>query len=408
MKNKKFLYIIPLIVVLLLVLAYFLLLSGGKTVSSSSDIAVISVDKNNIAEITLNNQNGKFTLVFDGGIWRFKEDLNLPVLQSRALGIAYDVATVFAEKKVENNALNLSMYGLSPAVAEIIVTMNDGKSYTILMGNRLDDQSGYYLKTKSDNTVYIVDIGKGQNFKASMNDLTNFNILDISREDIKSITVSNREEEQFIANLYNVSDGVKQWIMTYPTRWPVSLTELEAKVFNPVISLKAKDFIKDSFDYNNFIETNKSYVGITDLENNSKFIRLGNTDDNSITTIYADGMYYPILSETKLSQIKDFKAIDFISRIDCEFLGKDVKSEAIINGKRIDNLPYDKLKMLVISEQLPKDEYVYSGQYLRFYNGNDEIIYRFYYYTSEKYAVSTDGNVYFSIDKYLVNQIANN
>jgi hypothetical protein len=42
------------------------------------------------------------------------------------------------------------------------------------------------------------------------------------------------------------------------------------------------------------------------------------------------------------------------------------------------------------------------------YNDTDEIIYKFYYYTNEKYAVSTDENVYFSIDKYLVNQIKNN
>lgn len=406
---KKILFVvIPLILIILGFVAYSLFISHNSTISASSDIGIISVDKNNISKITITNSNGKIVLINDGGMWLFEDDAKVPVLQSKAMGIAYDVATVFALKKVEDNARDLEMYGLSPSVAEVSVVMNDGSSYSILTGNRLDNSSGFYLKSGANNAVYVVDIGKGQNFKVSKDELVDYDLSDISRETIKSITLCNSDNEQIISEHYSVVDGIVEWVMTYPTRWPVSSAEFESKIVYPVVTLKADEFIVDkNFDNEKFIKDNPSYVGVTGVNNKSTFFRMASPSGNTVL-LYADGQHYLANVTSKISSVTTIKPIDIISpKLDFEFLGNNVKVEGVVNGKTIDNIKNYNFSLLTINEQIESREFGEASHYLRFYNDNDEICYNLYDYNNEYYAVSTDKNVYFSLKKSAVSQFVN-
>lgn len=404
--NKKtFVILIILLLLMVSIVAYLIFYNPLGTIYRSSDINVITVDKNNISKISISNTNGKTTLVNTDNIWYFEDDAKLPVLQSKAMGIAYDVATVYALEKVEDNARDLAMYGLSPAVATVTVTMTDGNSYSILTGNRLEDNSGFYLKTGDKNTVYIVDIGKGQNFKSSKQEFVDYDLSNISRENINSVTLCNNSNEQIVVERYSIVDGIVEWVMTYPTKWPVSSSEFESKILYPVINLKAEKFIvDDKFDNEKFIKDNFAYVGVTDNDGNSKFFRLGKSSGNKVN-LYADGQNYLANLTSKISIVSEIVPITIMSeKLDFEFLGTDVKVEGFINGEKIDDVDKYDFSVLKIDEQLETKDYVKTNQYLKFYNNNDEICYSLYECDNEKYAVSTDGNAYFSLKKSTANQ----
>ena len=407
--NKKRLFMI-LSVVLFFACAVILLLflKSGIPISTTSDIGVISVDKNNISKISLSNNNGETVLINIDNQWFFEDDTKLPVLQTKAVGIAYDVATIFAVEKVESGAKDLKMYGLDPAVSFVTVQLKNGNEYSLYTGNRLDNNKGYYLKTSVNNDIYIVDVGKGQNFKIGKSDLIDYDLSDVTRENIKSVTLYNAQNQLINIERYSVVDGQVEWVMTFPTNWPVSSAEFESKIIYPVVSLKADKFFDDkTHNTVEFIKNNAAYVGLTDKNGISKFFRMSPSYKGTVH-LYADGQNYVAKVNSKISIVPEVKPTDVMShKIKFNHLGDNVKVRALIHGTKIEKFDNYNFESLVIEEQLEGNNYADTSQYIEFYNDTDSITYKFYEYDAEHYAVSTDGNMFFSLKKSLLTQLLN-
>lgn len=408
-KNKN--SIITLIVILILITAFvfvFLdLKKSNSTVISSSDIPLVAVDKNNISEIQFKSDAESYKIINNDGVWRFEDNPNLPIIQSKADGIAYDVSTIFAKEKIEKSAQNVEMYGLDKCVADVNVTLGDGSGYKIHIGNKLSDGNGFYARVNDDKDIYVIDIGKGQNFKIKHSELIDYSIGIRSRDNIVSITLTNKSGEQLVFEKDDTKSGNSAWLMVYPTRWVVSASEMESLIMYPLISLRADEYIvDDEFNYDSFISENKSCVGLKYSDDTTKFFRIASDADDKNAIIYSDGMYYPASAKTKLSFITDCTPKNFINKLTWENLGQDVKFEGKLqSGKIQGDIPNENV-LIPVAEQIENFSPKQEDMYIRFYNGEKEFVYKFFNYNKDDYAVTTDGNLYFLVNKKILDRMS--
>ena len=95
-------------------------------------------------------ENGSASFVCD------PEDDFFGYNESRFRSMLFTTASISATSKIEENPADLSIYGLDDPQFSITVSLDDGSSPTIYVGNETPVQSYYYAITDQDNTVYTI------------------------------------------------------------------------------------------------------------------------------------------------------------------------------------------------------------------------------------------------------------
>lgn len=111
-----------------------------------------------IKTISVENSMGSYTIVKDGEGFSV-EGLEDVSFNSEALNAAAESASKVATQKIiEENAPDLTKYGLNPAVTKVTVEFSDSAETvkTFLLGIELLDPSLTYFAFEGENTVYAV------------------------------------------------------------------------------------------------------------------------------------------------------------------------------------------------------------------------------------------------------------
>jgi hypothetical protein len=90
------------------------------------------------------------------GKWLLTEPKPLPADQDAAAAMVTSLATLTADKVVEEKAGDLQPYGLHIPTLDITITKNDGKTERVLIGDDTPTGSGAYAKVASDPRVFMV------------------------------------------------------------------------------------------------------------------------------------------------------------------------------------------------------------------------------------------------------------
>lgn len=185
-KRLRYLLVIGVFIISMAIVLTVLLLTQPKDEEESSDsstsatISVLSYDRDNIATMTIKNENGEFTI--RNGVSGFVIDEYSAFRQnSTTMGAAGRcVTSLNAQALVEENAQDLSKYGLSDdsPKSSVTVTLKDGTSYTVYFGDDAPDGDTRYFRLSDSNTVYTVGLNSSGYFYYKADDFLSLIVTD--------------------------------------------------------------------------------------------------------------------------------------------------------------------------------------------------------------------------------------
>ena len=149
-------------VVLLAVLGGLTWWSNKKEADKSKTPAdtatkLLTIPDDQFQEIRITKLTGEnIVLKRDNGKWRMTEPQPLPADQDAVNGIATALASLNADKVIEENATDLKPYGLDIPTLDVEVARKDGKTDHLLIGDDTPTGSGAYAKLAGDNKVVTV------------------------------------------------------------------------------------------------------------------------------------------------------------------------------------------------------------------------------------------------------------
>lgn len=147
------------LIALMITLIFVFKDSGEENSSSSSTTSYNLVEKNinNIASIEVTNALGGYTITQDDeGVFDVVGLEDFDVNQENAKSAVSQMAVLDANTLVEENATDLAQYGFEDPEAVIVVTLRDGSSYTVTVGDMSPTNLGNYTMVSGNTNVYIV------------------------------------------------------------------------------------------------------------------------------------------------------------------------------------------------------------------------------------------------------------
>ncbi len=187
-KRIRLLAILAALVIVIVggLLAVFYLIpeKEDESQNTSYSVKVKQVDTDDVAKIVVDNSYGE--LVFTSKVvanedsdasegettveWAL-EGYDPSLIASSSVNAAADsLATIYATREMEDLSLD---YGLDTPSVTATVTMRDGSSYKVFVGDQAPDGSGYYLKVSDSEKVYLVATGSINNFDTTPEKLAN-------------------------------------------------------------------------------------------------------------------------------------------------------------------------------------------------------------------------------------------
>ncbi len=151
--------------------------SSVKATTSSEDLSVklIDVEAKDIRQIDVTNEFGGFT--YTGESESGKDSCGITELEGMTLDsnkmqdIGEDTANLKAYKPVEEDAEDLSKYGLSEPAAEFHITFADSSERTFEIGDKAHQNRYRYVTEKDTGDVYMVQESTIQHFLGRKEDL---------------------------------------------------------------------------------------------------------------------------------------------------------------------------------------------------------------------------------------------
>lgn len=214
---------IILLAVLVLVVGGFVFLTQKKPVQKPDDtgttesVKVLDLDNTKMKEITIENNGEKLVFKKEKDAWIFASHPDVKFDTSKVENIARNMGSLSADKTVAENATDLKPYGLDKP-SSVTVTMEDGKVYTLEVGNQTPLKDGYYARLKDAAKVYTLSSYTGEGFKVSKKDFRDKTIFTMKQEEITVFALERGGKEVFSAESTKVGE-TDVWNLTSPVKW---------------------------------------------------------------------------------------------------------------------------------------------------------------------------------------------
>ncbi len=124
---------------------------------------ILDLKENEIKQVEIRHRDGETTVVKrDGsGKWSITGPQPMAADQSAVGAITTAAATLSSDRVVDENASNLSSYGLEPPRIGITLTMADGKTHVLRIGEDTPTDGGAYAMLDGDKRLFtIASFGK--------------------------------------------------------------------------------------------------------------------------------------------------------------------------------------------------------------------------------------------------------
>lgn len=247
-----------LLVVAALLAGAYLFISNRKQddqlISESNDTTkIFDLDTAEMTEITIENQDEKLAFVRDivkekkgdgseeeRKIWKIKHPEGLKIDESSVNSIAINFSSLTADKVIEENATDFSIYGLDKPTV-ISVKMNDGSVHTIEIGDMTPTKSAYYARTKDSTKVYTIGSYEGNKIKAGKNDIRDKMVFGLNSEDIIYISMGRQGENIFSAE----KSDEYNWAMLSPIQGEADSSAVYP-MLEAISQINVNEFIEDS------------------------------------------------------------------------------------------------------------------------------------------------------------------
>ena len=425
MKKK----IIAAVIVLVALAALYALIvlepfnNHEEQVSVGSNISVFSVEKDKIVGIAINTGDSYADLVKNDGVWTFAGEEGVHAIQPKVDGIAYDLSNLYAESIVEENAADLSMYGLSPAVSTVVVRLDDETVRTFFVGNRVQDSNEYYFATDTDKKVYRISAGKGLVLNYKKDELITTSMHEVYKGDISGITLTRNDGMTFTVS-QNMESQTEDWVLTSPYVADTDETEIQSKFLNFIVGMTAKEYVKDKTDKEMGLEKPRVHIAISKTDGSVHNFYIGNTDGSKGTYLRDDGVKYAALVDNEVLKLAEVTAFDVMNKNlqmadyygiksvtlkgDMDIAFNYQKGSATVNGKSVSDDTsirlYSAICTLKVNAEAKNKSHGKEFLKVTFDYGTFDYTYTVYEYDNRNYTVTHDGENFFLIRKETYNE----
>ncbi len=96
---------------------------------------------------------------------------DIPIKESRIKDILYSFGSLYAERVIEEDAADLTQYGLDPPAVVAVATLDDGSTIEAHLGDRTPAGNTWYLGVPGERVVYAVWTNHGNHYYYTASDM---------------------------------------------------------------------------------------------------------------------------------------------------------------------------------------------------------------------------------------------
>ena len=134
-------------------------------------IEILKFDKDTIVKVVLESEDGTLTLEKVDDEWTVDHSRPVKLRKVAVDDILYSFASLYAERIVEENPEDLSVYGLDKPAVTATAYLEDGSAKVLYLGNKTPAGNTYYLMAEGDPKVYTVWMNHGEHFHYKLSDI---------------------------------------------------------------------------------------------------------------------------------------------------------------------------------------------------------------------------------------------
>ena len=239
--------IILVVIVALLVGAYFVV-SKNKAADVDPDastptdtIKVVDYTTDKLASVTVQNPDGTFVLTQQGTAWVLTSPTDIKADPSVLSSIAINASSIIADKLVEENAQDLTKYGLDKSVV-VKLELKDKTEKSFEIGEKTPTKGGYYVKVTGENKVYVVSSYTCDQIIINRNGLKSKDLFGITSDMINKISMDRKGENVFTSE---ADAQVKtSWNLLKPIKGNTNTTAL-TPMFDALSGTRVMEFIEE-------------------------------------------------------------------------------------------------------------------------------------------------------------------
>jgi hypothetical protein len=181
---------------------------AAKPAADTANTKILSIPEEQIKEVTLKKTGAEPTVLRKGddGKWQIAEPQPRRADQDTAKSLVAALATLNADKVVEDKATDLSAYGLNTPTLEVTVVKKDGKSQQFLVGDDTPTGGGAYAKLAGDAHVYTVASFVKTNIDKTPNDLRDKRLLTFDQDKLTRVDLQTAKGETIEFGKNNQND----------------------------------------------------------------------------------------------------------------------------------------------------------------------------------------------------------
>ncbi len=224
-----------------------------KTESVDESVMLVEKDTIDIKSISAQNEYGGFTMERPASgktEWNIAELTGLDQSTYAKSRIAENAAQIKAYRTVEQDAADLSKYGLDEPTGSFTIGYKDGTSRTFLIGDVSTKTRYRYLCEEGDDTVYMVLVSLISEFIEPVENLVDTTLIaqppDSEMPDYGKLTLSRKDLDYDMVFEQDDSDsyyGVSAQVMTEPVFSYLNITGSSATTHG-MWGLTAKSAVK--------------------------------------------------------------------------------------------------------------------------------------------------------------------
>ena len=212
---------------------------------------------------------------------------------SKFRSMMYTLSSITATNMVEEDAKDISIYGLDEPTAVIKTWYADGSEVDIIIGSQAPVDGEYYVMTNESNNVYTMGSYVNSLLVRRPIEYRDITLFPVYEEDdiytnINWVRITNREgdvievllDENF-DNEYNTEKS--QYVMLEPYKVSGNTTTIQSYVLDVVATLSLGTIVKDitEEEYAEYGLVNPAKLEMTDIAGNSISLLIGKTCPNT-------------------------------------------------------------------------------------------------------------------------------
>lgn len=163
---------------------------------SQAQPKLLSLKQDEIAKLEILRREGETTRIEKGGdgAWRITSPEPLAADRSAVESLVSSAASLNADKVVEEKPEDLAVFGLQEPHARVVITLKDGKTRTVLLGDDAPVGGGGFAQLEGDPKVYLLTSWvKGGLDKLAV-DLRDKRLLTFDRDKIVRVEIARKME----------------------------------------------------------------------------------------------------------------------------------------------------------------------------------------------------------------------